>query len=129
MVGLSVPQAGIALQPGSGRRNVDRLLDELAGVDLTTPFLHAGTMTPPAAGSRDSVIVVYADSALPRIDIPQARHIRADSATDWIAIAESLASFESLLPNPHTRSESEATWERFLRWASKWMAGREERLA
>lgn len=129
MVGLSVPQVGLALQPGSGRRNVDRLLDELGRLDLTSPFVHPRTITPPVAGPRDSVIVVYADSTVPEIDLPQARHIRADSAADWIAGADALGSFQSLVPKPQARSDAKAIWERFSRWASMWMTGKEERIA
>ena len=129
MVGLSVPQVGLTLQSGSGRRNVDRLLDELGRLDLTSRFVHPRTITPAVAGPRDSVIVVYADSTVPEIDLPHARHIRADSAADWIAGADALGSFESLVPNPQAGSDAEAIWERFSRRASMWMTGKEERIA
>ena len=72
---------------------------------------------------------MYADDALPEINIQQARHIRADSAADWIASAESLASFEALSPDPQPRFSPEALWEQISRWASTWMTGKEERVA
>jgi uncharacterized protein (DUF58 family) len=118
MVGLSVPQFSVELPPGSGRRNADHLLDELGRLDLTTPFTPGPTPDQPTQGSRDSVIVVYADRESPPLDIHHARHIRADAADEWIASADAQSLYESLLPNPHTGAGPASVWDQVSQWSS-----------
>lgn len=129
MVGLSVPQLNCSIEPGSGRRNVERMLDSLAEIDLNVPFVLEEKMRLPVTGPRDSFIVVHSDASSSEFDFPQARHVRADSYATWIANAESHELLVSMLPSPDGGSDLPARLNHFVQWSARMMSGPEELIA
>ncbi len=131
MVGLCVPQFALDHHPGSGRRSADHLLDELGRLDLDAP-LDRAREAHPAPGPRDSIIVVYADPQSPTLDLPNARHLRADDALQWIASTDARDRYESLVPAPDgaiaSQRDRAARWAASL-WTSRWSTPTEGQFA